>query len=64
MWTCTASTRCDEVGGGLAWYFRDQYAKLVVDGTWLNGAPIDSSALDITPGATGWLVRTQLQFAF
>lgn len=54
----------DEIGGGLAWYFRDQNAKLVVDGTWLTGAPINSPALDITPGATGWLVRTQLQFAF
>ena len=54
----------DEVAGGFVWYFRDQNAKLTVDATWINGAPINSSALDITPGAIGWLVRTQIQFAF
>jgi hypothetical protein len=54
----------DEIAGGVAWYFRDQNAKLVVDATWLDGAPINSSAMDISPGAIGWLVRTQIQFAF
>ena len=54
----------DEIAGGFAWYFRDQNAKLTVDATWLDGAPINSSALDISPGAIGWLVRTQIQFAF
>ena len=54
----------DEIAGGVAWYFCDQNAKLVVDATWLDGAPINSSALDISPGAIGWLVRTQIQFAF
>jgi hypothetical protein len=54
----------DEIAGGFAWYFRDQNAKLTVDATWLDGAPINSSALDIAPGAIGWLVRTQIQFAF
>jgi len=54
----------DEIAGGCIWYFRDQNAKLTVDATWVNGAPINSSALDISPGATGWLVRTQIQFAF
>jgi hypothetical protein len=54
----------DEVAGGLAWYFRDQSAKLVVDATDLNGAPINSSALDMAPGDSGWLYRTQIQFAF
>ena len=39
-------------------------AKIAADATWLNGAPINSSALDITPGAIGWLIRTQIQFAF
>ena len=34
----------------------DQNAKLTVDATWLNGAPINSSALDISPGAIGWLL--------
>ena len=35
-----------------------------VDATHLNGAPISSSGLDIFPGDAGWLVRTQIQFAF
>ncbi len=54
----------DEVAGGMAWYFRDQHAKLVFDMTNLNGAPINSSALDISPGDSGMLYRTQIQFAF
>jgi hypothetical protein len=54
----------DEVAGGLAWYFRDQNAKLTVDATHLNGATVNSSALDISPGDIGWLVRSQIQFAF
>jgi hypothetical protein len=58
------SHSADEIAGGLVWYFRDQNAKVTVDATWLDGAPINSAALDITPGATGWLMRTQIQFAF
>ncbi|MDC0937335.1 hypothetical protein OAS39_13700 [Pirellulales bacterium] len=54
----------EEIAGGVAWYFRDQHAKLVFDVTYLDGAPISSSALDITPGEAGWLYRTQVQFAF
>ena len=54
----------DERSGGFAWYFRDQHAKVVFDATYLDGAPISSSALDVQPGDTGWLIRTQLQFAF
>ena len=54
----------DEVAGGLAWYFRDNHAKLVADVTHLDGAPINSSALDVTPGDRGWLYRTQIQFSF
>ena len=54
----------DEIAGGFAWYFRDQNAKLTVDATYLNGAPISASSLDVFPGDAGWLVRTQLQFAF
>lgn len=54
----------DEISGGFVWYFRGQHAKFTLDATRLNGAPIDSSALDITPGATGTLVRSQIQFAF
>lgn len=54
----------DEVAGGFAWYFRDQSAKLVIDATHLDGAPINSAALGISPGDSGWLFRTQIQFAF
>jgi hypothetical protein len=54
----------DERAGGVAWYFRDQHAKLVFDFTRLDGAPIRSAALDIEPGDIGWLYRTQIQFAF
>jgi hypothetical protein len=54
----------EEIAGGFAWYFRDQNAKLVADMTYLDGAPINSSALDIKPGEIGWLFRTQIQFAF
>ena len=54
----------DEVAGALTWYFRANHAKLVVDVTHLDGAPIDSSALDIAPGNRGWLFRSQIQFSF
>ena len=54
----------DEVAGGLAWYFRGNHAKFVADVTHLDGAPINSSAFDITPGDRGWLYRTQIQFSF
>lgn len=60
----TGTQSSDEVSGGLAWYFHDQQAKLTVDATYLDGAPINSSALNVTPGDIGWLVRTQIQFAF
>lgn len=54
----------EEIATGFAWYLRDQNAKFTADATYLDGAPIDSSALDINPGDEGWLVRTQIQFAF
>jgi hypothetical protein len=55
----------DEVAAGLAYYFRrNQHAKFVLDVTHLNGAPIDSAALDIFPGEAGWLLRSQIQFSF
>jgi hypothetical protein len=54
----------DEVAAGLAYYFRRNHAKFVADLTHLDGAPINSSALDITPGNRGWLFRTQIQFSF
>ncbi len=54
----------EEIAGGLVYYFREQQAKLTVDATYLNGASIDSSTLDIAAGDIGWLYRTQLQFSF
>ena len=54
----------EEIAGGLVWYFRDQHAKLTIDVTHLDGAPISSASLDIAPGDIGWLFRSQIQFAF
>ncbi len=53
-----------EVAVGFVRYFRGQNAKFTFDTTYLDGAPIDSAALDIQPGDIGWLYRTQIQFAF
>lgn len=53
-----------EVGAAVAYYFRGQNAKIVWDAVHLNGAPINSAALDIQPGNDGWLFRTQIQYAF
>lgn len=54
----------DEVAGGLVWYINEQHAKLTLDVTRLNGAPINSASLGITPGDIGWLFRSQIQFSF
>lgn len=59
-----AKQSSEEIAGGLVWYFREQHAKFTVDMTYLDGAPIRSSALDISPGDVGWLFRSQIQFAF
>ena len=53
-----------EVAGGFVRYFQGQNAKVTFDATYLNGAPINSASLDISPGDIGWLYRTQIQFAF
>lgn len=54
----------EEISGALVWYFNRQAAKLVTDLTYINGAPIESSVLDIRAGEIGWLWRTQYQFSF
>jgi hypothetical protein len=54
----------DEVASGLAWYFRENHLKAVADITHLNGAPVNSAALDVSPGDNGWLYRMQIQFSF
>ena len=48
----------DEVAGGFAWYFREQYSRRVCDMTRLNSAPTSSSSLGIDPGDCGILYRT------
>lgn len=53
-----------EIAGGFVRYFRGQNAKFTFDFTYLDGAPINSASLDITPGDIGWLYRSQIQFAF
>jgi hypothetical protein len=59
-----ADLSSDERAVGLVRYFRQHAAKLTVDATYLDGAPVNSFALDIAPGAIGWLMRTQVQFSF
>lgn len=54
----------DELSGVLTYYFRKQNVRFTVDITRLDGAPINSAALDISPGDEGWLFRSQIQFAF
>jgi len=54
----------EEIAGGMVWYFRGQHSKVTFDATYLNGAPINSASLDITPGEQGWLMRSQIQFSF
>ncbi len=54
----------DEIGGGFVWYIRRQHAKFTFDATYLNGASVNSSALNISAGDIGWLYRFQFQFAF
>lgn len=54
----------EEIAAGTVWYFKEQHSKLTVDATYLNGAAVNSSALDIAAGDRGWLFRTQLQFSF
>lgn len=54
----------DEAAGGVVWYFRSHEAKLTLDVTHLNGAPIRDTALNILPGDSGWMYRTQLQIKF
>jgi hypothetical protein len=53
-----------EMAYGCVKYFRGQNAKFTFDATYLDGAPISSSALDVSPGDIGWLYRGQIQFAF
>lgn len=60
----TTDQSSDEIAAGAIWYFRDQHLKLTMDATYLNGAAINSSALDIAAGNTGWLYRSQFQFSF
>lgn len=53
-----------ELSGVMTYYFRKQNARFTVDVTRLDGAPVDSAALDFSPGDNGWVFRSQIQFAF
>lgn len=54
----------DEVAGGAVWYIRGHNLRLTFDVTHVNGAPINSSTLNMLPGDDGWLFRTQFQWRF
>jgi hypothetical protein len=54
----------DEKSLGTVFYVRHHHIKFTFDATYLDGAPISSSSLDIFPGDIGWLWRSQLQFSF
>ena len=54
----------EEIAAAAIYYFRKQNAKFTIDATHLDGATINSQSLDISPGDTGWLFRSQIQFAF
>lgn len=54
----------DEVAGGINVYFRGHNAKLQFDVTHLNGSPMADRALNILPGDSGLLYRTQFQIVF
>lgn len=60
----TGDQSSEEIAGALAWYLRTNHIKMVFDITHLDGAPINSETLNITPGDSGWLFRSQMQFAF
>lgn len=59
-----ADRSADEITGGGTWYIRGNNVKVVFDATHLNGAPINSTAVNIRPGDAGWLFRTQFQILF
>lgn len=54
----------DEVGFGFVWYIKGQNLKFTFDANHFNGAPRTDSTLNIVAGDTGWLYRSQFQFAF
>lgn len=54
----------DEYATGFVYYAREQNAKVTFDATYVNGAPINSASLDLSPGDNGWVFRSQIQFAF
>jgi hypothetical protein len=50
---------------GLSYYPRSaQYMKLSVDGTYIDGSPVNSTGTDIFVGDNGLLMRTQFQVVF
>lgn len=60
----TQQQHSEEIGGALAWYWRENHAKFVLDTVYLKSPSISSASLDITPQNREWLFRTQVQFSF
>ena len=54
----------DELGFGFVWYIKGQNLKFTFDANHFNGAPRTDSTLNLVAGDTGWLYRSQFQFAF
>ncbi|MDG2219888.1 MAG: hypothetical protein P8L85_00810 [Rubripirellula sp.] len=54
----------EEIAGSFTWHIRENHSKVVIDAAYLDGAPVSSDALDLSPGDRGWLFRSQVQFSF
>ena len=59
-----ANQSSEEIGAGVAWYFRGHHAKIISTADYISGAPLTEDRLDLLAGDVGWLYRTQLQLAF
>lgn len=55
------ATEGSEIALGLAYYVRDHNLKIVSDVSWLDGAPVNNTSLNIRAGEDGLLWRTQIQ---
>ncbi len=54
----------NESGGGINFYFRRHFSKLQLDVFHYDGAPINSSAMNLNAGDEGVMYRIQYQLAF
>jgi len=51
-------------GGGVNFYFRGNHSKLQMDAFYYDGAPINSSSMNLRAGDQGLMFRTQYQLSF